>query len=671
MLDRLRRLIFGPARDLKDPSLFRNLSLIPFFAWLGLGADGLSSSAYGPDEAYRTLGSHTYLAVYLAAATALTVLIISYTYDRIIEHFPSGGGGYLVATRLLGKRAGVISGCALIVDYVLTIATSLSSGSDALFSFLPDYWQPYKLTVTVVVILALTATNLRGVRESVTVLMPIFITFLVCHALFIGLGITLHADRLGAVTHEIGAGTSRDLHALGYAGLLMLFLRAYSMGGGTYTGIEAVSNGIQAMREPKALNAKRTMTYLATSLAVTAGGILIVYLLTDAHPVAGQTMNAVALASLFDGFQAHGLHFGHWFTVTTLVTEGALLYAAGQTGFIDGPRVMANMALDSWLPHNFAALSDRLTMRNGVLLIGFASLALVLYTGGSVAALVVMYSINVFVTFSLSQLGMVRFWVTHRHERPEWKRHLFIHGVGLVLCVAILVVTLVAKFTEGGWLTLVITGLLVGLCYLVRRDYRQVKRQLARLNQILADLPLKPAGPLKAVDPKRPSALIFVQAFDGLGVHTLLNVQRTFPNFFQNFIFLHVGMLDSSTYKGKDRVAQLETDAQTCGTRYVDLAHRLGLAAEERCTIGTDPVADTATLALAAAKDFERCVAFAGVPVFDHERAFDRLLHSRTPAAIQRRLQFADLPMMLLPARLTRLPLGAVSPAAADFDGDL
>src|SRR5271165_3106818 len=142
MFERLRRLIFGPPRDLKDPRLFRNLSLIPFFAWLGLGADGLSSSAYGPDEAYRTLGDHTYLAAYLALATALTVLIISYAYDRIIEHFPSGGGGYLVATRLLGKRAGVVSGCALIVDYVLTIATSLSSGTDALFSFLPPAWQP-------------------------------------------------------------------------------------------------------------------------------------------------------------------------------------------------------------------------------------------------------------------------------------------------------------------------------------------------------------------------------------------------------------------------------------------------------------------------------------------------------------------------------------------------
>ena len=184
-----------------------------------------------------------------------------------------------MATRLLGKRAGVISGCALIVDYVLTISVSLSSGADALFSFLPHAWLSFKLGVTLITVLVLIALNLRGVRESVNSFMPIFVAFLLCHVIFIGLGIAMHADRFAAVGQQISTGTSRDLHALGLFGLLALFFRAYSMGGGTYTGIEAVSNGIQAMREPKPQNAKRTMVYLATSLAVTAGGIFVVYLL--------------------------------------------------------------------------------------------------------------------------------------------------------------------------------------------------------------------------------------------------------------------------------------------------------------------------------------------------------------------------------------------------------
>src|SRR5947207_5070123 len=133
----LRRILFGPPKDVRDPHAFHKLSLVALLAWVGLGADGLSSSAYGPDEAYRQLGEHTGLAFFLAAATALTVFIISYGYSRIIEQFPSGGGGYVVATKLLGARVGVVSGAALLVDYVLTITISIASGADAIFSFSP------------------------------------------------------------------------------------------------------------------------------------------------------------------------------------------------------------------------------------------------------------------------------------------------------------------------------------------------------------------------------------------------------------------------------------------------------------------------------------------------------------------------------------------------------
>src|ERR1041384_1030025 len=138
---RLRRAILGAPKDVKDPHAFHKLSLVALLAWVGLGADGLSSSAYGPDEAFRNLGEHTGLAVFLALGMALTVFIISYGYSRIIERFPSGGGGYVVATQLLGKRVGVVSGAALLVDYVLTITISIAAGAEAIFSFLPTDWQ--------------------------------------------------------------------------------------------------------------------------------------------------------------------------------------------------------------------------------------------------------------------------------------------------------------------------------------------------------------------------------------------------------------------------------------------------------------------------------------------------------------------------------------------------
>ena len=167
--EKIKKTLFGKPRNIKDPTLFHKLALIPILAWIGLGADGLSSSSYGPEEAFKTLGSHIYLALFLALATALTVFIISYAYSRIIEYFPSGGGGYIVATHTLGEKAGVVSGSALLVDYMLTITVSIVSCGDAIFSFFPVSWQAYKIPFDIFAILLLVILNLRGVKESVTV----------------------------------------------------------------------------------------------------------------------------------------------------------------------------------------------------------------------------------------------------------------------------------------------------------------------------------------------------------------------------------------------------------------------------------------------------------------------------------------------------------------------
>src|SRR5450432_3651815 len=181
----LKRLIFGAPKDVKDPHAFHKLSLVALLAWVGLGADGLSSSAYGPDEAYRALGEHTGLAFFLALATAATVFIISYGYSRIIEQFPSGGGGYVVASKLLSPRVGVVSGAALLVDYVLTITISIASGADAIFSFLPEGALAYKFALAFAGLVLLTVMNIRGVKESVTSIAPVFAIFVISHALLL------------------------------------------------------------------------------------------------------------------------------------------------------------------------------------------------------------------------------------------------------------------------------------------------------------------------------------------------------------------------------------------------------------------------------------------------------------------------------------------------------
>jgi amino acid transporter len=661
MLEALKRFFLGDRKDIRDPGIFHRMSLIPFLAWVGLGADGLSSSAYGPDEAYRALGHHTYLAVALAAATAVTVFIISYAYARIIEHFPYGGGGYVVATKLLGERAGVISGCALLVDYILTITVSIASGADAVFSFLPPTWHEHKLLAEVIVVALLVLINLRGVKESVFAMMPIFLVFVFSHLILIAWGVIVHAGHLPTVAREVSTGMKDGIATLGIGGMFILFLRAYSLGGGTYTGIEAVSNGLAIMRDPKVETGKRTMVYMAASLAITAGGILICYLLLGVHPVENcdpsqscwKTMNAILVENMSSSWHLGPIPLGKIFYITTLVAEGALLFVAAQTGFIDGPRVMANMASDSWLPHRFAALSDRLTTQNGVLLMGGAAMAVLLYTRGSVDALVVMYSINVFVTFSLSNLGMSRFWINERKEQPEWRKHLVVHLAGLILCMSILAVTVYEKFAEGGWLTLVITGVAIALCLFIRSHYLSVRGALSHLDELFENLPLDPKKEeLGPCDPNRPTAALLVGAYNGLGVHSVLTLLRMFPGQFTNMVFVSVGAIDSGNFKGAREVEALKAQTREALGKYVGLARRLGLSAEFRFGVGTDVVEEATKLAAEVVKEFPKTIFFSGKLIFEERRWYHKILHNETAYAIQHRLQFAGQTMVILPVRV-------------------
>src|SRR5271167_3355293 len=194
--------LIGPPRDVRDPEIFHSLSLVAFLAWVGLGSDGLSSSCYGPEEAFLALGHHQYLAVFLAMLMALTVFIISASYSQTIDLFPTGGGGYLVATKLLGKYFGLVSGSALVVDYVLTIAISIASGADAIFSFLPVDWLPYKFWLAIFVVVVMVAMNLRGVKESVIALLPIFLAFVALHAVLVADAFLSRASELPVIAHD-------------------------------------------------------------------------------------------------------------------------------------------------------------------------------------------------------------------------------------------------------------------------------------------------------------------------------------------------------------------------------------------------------------------------------------------------------------------------------------
>jgi amino acid transporter len=651
---RFKRILLGGPKDFQDPHLFHTLSLAAFLAWVGLGADGLSSSSYGPEEAFKNLGDHQYLAVFLALATGLTVLIISAAYTKIIEHFPFGGGGYIVTSRLIGPRAGVVSGAALLIDYVLTCTTSVAAGGEAIFSNFPQHWHVWKLPVELVAMAILTVLNLRGVRESIRVLMPIFLAFLVTHAILIVGSVFFHLGRADEVARSVSDGLTRDLSTMGFVGLALLFLRAYSLGAGTYTGIEAVSNGLNIMREPRVLTGKKTMVYMSTSLAVTAGGIILGYLLMGVHPVPGKTMNYMLAQMLAGNFHLGPLPIGHWYVIVTIASEALLLFVAAQAGFIAGPRVMANLAQDSFFPHRFGALSDRLTMQNGVLLMGGASFLMLLYTRGSVDALVVMYAINVFVTFALSQLAMIKYWrrPETRKRHSEWRRPLAIAAICFVVCSFILVVNLFEKFAEGAWLTVVVTGALVALCMVIKRHYSGVFARLKGLDQILTALPTSSPPKVLPLQKKKPTAVLLVGSFSGLGIHSLLTVIKLFPRYFANVVFMSVGVVDSATFQGVEEVDRVRDETEEALKKYVDLARGMGIPADQKMSMGTEAVSECERLAAEVAKEYERSIFFAGKLIFEREKWWDRLLHNETAYQIQRRLQFKGLPMVVLPVRV-------------------
>ncbi len=668
MRDIFRR-ILGRARDLRDPHVFHQMSLVAFLAWVGLGADGLSSSAYGPEEAFKAIGhwepadcnnavkdiagchfipDHAYLAVFLAGAIAATVFIISWSYRRIIEEFPHGGGGYIVASKHLGPVVGAVSGSALLVDYVLTIAISLASGADAVFNFLPGSWLPYKLASVLVVLALMTLMNLRGIKESVTILTPIFLMFLVTHAILIFGAIGTNLGQAGEIATTVSTGAREHISTAGILGVGLVFMRAFSLGGGTFTGIEAVSNGLAIMREPRVRTAKRTMTLMAVSLAITASGILLAYLLLHVTPEKGKTMNGL-LATKLVGDQ--GLAYA--FVVVTMVSEGAILFVAAQAGFVDGPRVMSNMALDQWMPHRMAALSEQLTMRNGVYLMAGAAALVLVYTHGSVDALVVMYSINVFITFTLSNVAMIRHAVQTKEGR--WRRATFVHTLAAAVCGMILVVTLVEKFTEGGWVTTVITATLVATCIMIRSHYRAVGAKVMELSKQL-ELDTPPPAELVApdeLDPNKSTAVVLAGGFGGLGLHTLMQIPRVFPRQFEQVVFIAAGVIDAGVFKGKDEVDAMRAKIEGDLEKYVAFARaHMGWAADSDFTIGTEAVSELDHLCREVALRFPRSVFFAGKLIFQEESWYQRFLHNETAAAVERRLQFAGLPMIIMPIRM-------------------
>lgn len=653
MIKRLTRLVLGETRDPHAPGVFHRLSLIALFAWVGLGADGLSSCCYGPAEGFLALGPHASLGLLVALASVVTVFVISAGYMQIIELFPSGGGGYLVASKLLSPRAGMVAGCALLIDYVLTITISVASGADALFSFLPADWLRYRLAFAGGITLVLVALNLRGVKESVMPLVPIFAAFILTHVFMVGWALVARHEALGAVPGGMAADLRQARAEVGIVGILVLLMRSYSMGAGTYTGIEAVSNGVSLLREPRVRTAHTTMRYMSLSLSLMVAGLMLAYLLYGVTAEAGKTLNAVVCERVVAGWPAGAARA---FLAVTLISEATLLFVAAQTGFLGGPSVLATMANDRWVPARFALLSNRLVVRNGILLIGAAAFATLLLTRGSVHFLVVLYSINVFITFTLSQLGMTRHWLRAALPWPVRARRLLVSGAGFLLSAAILALLVVLKFNAGGWITLALTlALAAGVAY-VHREYRATTEKLRRLDDLVeaVDLSLPEPGDRDRPPPKPGdrTAVLLVNGYGGVGLHSLLAIFRLFGDLFRRFVFVQVGVIDAAAFKGVEEMDHLRRECEQQVDRYVQLMRQHGFEAEGVVATGLDVVARVSELAPELRQRYPRAIFFGGQLVFRNDTLVSRMLHNYTVFDIQRVLYQQGIQFVLLPIRV-------------------
>lgn len=648
MFRKIYQFIIGKPHNPLDQQTRKKIALSAFLAWIGLGADGLSSACYGPEQAFLSLGTHTTLALYLAIAIAASVFIISFAYNQVVELFPTGGGGYKVATQLLGKYPGLIAGAALIVDYILTIVISVASGVDAAFSLLPLHAQSHKLGVDAALIVLLIVLNLRGMKESITILMPIFLGFIVTHLALITYGVWQHGMFVPTLLQKTGLETHRLVQESGLFFVLALFIRAYSLGGATYTGLEAVSNNVHTLAEPRVSTGKWTMFYMAISLSVTAGGILLLYLLWQVRPHPGMTLNAVVFQSVLGNW-----YLADIFLLLTLLFEAGLLFVSANTGFLGGPAVLANMAIDAWVPSRFRNLSSRLVTQNGVLLFGGAALFILIATQAHFRYILVLYSINVFIAFAVSLVGLCRHWA----RKLTSSRHLFRLILALtaaIICISILIIMVVTRFFEGGLIALLITGFVILLCYNVRKYYDKVADKFQEADKLLVgDMKLsatKIQNP--PFDPNAHTAVLFIGKSPGVGMHTLLWIYRLFPQQFKNFIFVSVGVVDVKNYGVDQSLDVMRKRINATLSYFVEFVHQKGNSAYAICDFDTDPVAKMIEIAENLHRENSNCIFFASNLVFSHDNWLLRKLHNETAFAVQRRLHTQGIMMMILPMSL-------------------
>ena len=432
-------------------------------------SDAISSSAYATEEILRVLivggAAAMLLSIQVAAAIALLLAVVALSYRQVCRAYPTGGGAYVVARTNLAPIFGLIAAAALLIDYVMTVAVSTASAITQIQSVIPAAFD-FRIAIAFTSIALITIANLRGLRESGNI-------FAVPTCLFVGLALSIVAIGVSRIVggSAVAVVPEHDALPLGTEAVgVLLLLKAFAGGSVALTGVEAIANGVPAFKPPEARNAANTMTVMAVLLAVLFIGLTVVAVAFDLRPTAEGGPSVVALAARSA--------FGDGSPLATLfaASTALILFLAANTSFNAFPRLAAILAEDGYMPRQFAFRGDRLAYSWGIALLAAIAFGLLWVFDGDTHALIPLYSVGVFLCFTLSQLGMVRHWL---HERDRgWRWRLAINATGAMLTAVVLVIVVSEKFVDGAYLVVILVPTLVGIMLFVARQYAHSRAEL-------------------------------------------------------------------------------------------------------------------------------------------------------------------------------------------------
>ncbi|THF79467.1 APC family permease [Cohnella fermenti] len=460
MASRIKRILLG--RPLKSTELGEQ-KLRKTKALAILSSDALSSVAYGPEQILLVLvaiGATAFwysIPIGIGVLVLLTALILS--YRQIIFAYPHGGGAYVVSKENLGLSYGLVAGGSLLVDYILTVAVSVSAGTDALTSAFPSL-HPYNVPIAVVFVIGITLLNLRGVTESASVLAyPVYLFVL---ALFVLIGVGLYRIAAGDVSPELHASLGTPVAGIS----LFILLRAFASGSSALTGVEAISNAIPNFKSPAPGNAAKTLIAMGALLAVLFSGIVFLAYYYGISPLPEVTVVSQIAEETF------GRRFLYYFIQGT---TALILILAANTGYSAFPLLAVNLAKDKFIPRMFTVRGDRLGYSNGIIFLGVLSIVLIVAFHGQTEHLIPLYAVGVFIPFTLSQSGMIRKWI--REKPPGWAPKLVINFIGALISFTVTLMFFLTKFAMV-WPVLVFLPIILFVFYRIRRHYEAVGEQL-------------------------------------------------------------------------------------------------------------------------------------------------------------------------------------------------